>query len=59
MPDSISLKEFVISVRTRRRYFSQCTPEKTIIAGTFNHFYILNVQNIIILLYIQFSFYLF
>lgn len=30
MPDSTSLKEFVISVRTRRRYHSQCTPEKTI-----------------------------
>ncbi|XP_022179521.1 hamartin isoform X3 [Myzus persicae] len=30
MPDSTSLKEFVMSVRTRRRYHSQCTPEKTI-----------------------------
>lgn len=29
MPDSNSLKEFVMSVRTRRRYYSQCTPEKT------------------------------
>lgn len=49
MPDSTSLKEFVISVRTRRRYYSQCTPEKTInVAGIFmfNNFYILNVQNI-------------
>ncbi|XP_025197521.1 hamartin isoform X2 [Melanaphis sacchari] len=30
MPDSASLKEFVMSVRTRKRYYSQCTPEKTI-----------------------------
>ncbi|CAH1709062.1 hamartin isoform X2 [Aphis gossypii] len=30
MPDSASIKEFVMSVRTRRRYYSQCTPEKTI-----------------------------
>ncbi|XP_050534355.1 hamartin isoform X1 [Daktulosphaira vitifoliae] len=29
MPDSASFKEFIISVRTRRRYYSQCTPEKT------------------------------
>lgn len=28
MPDSASLKEFVFNVRTRRRYHSQCTPEK-------------------------------
>lgn len=31
MPDTTSLKEFVQSVRTRKRYHSQCTPEKTII----------------------------
>ncbi|XP_025416247.1 hamartin isoform X2 [Sipha flava] len=30
MPDSTSLKEFVKTVRTRRRYHSQCTPEKTV-----------------------------
>lgn len=30
MPDTTTLKEFVKSVRTRRRYHSQCTPEKTI-----------------------------
>lgn len=30
MPDSASFKEFVKTVRTRRRYHSQCTPEKNI-----------------------------
>lgn len=39
MPDTISLKEFVQSVRTRRRFHSQCTPEKTIhVTGIFNCF---------------------
>lgn len=34
MPDPTSLKEFVKTVRTRKRYHSQCTPEKTInVAG--------------------------
>lgn len=38
MPDSNSLKEFVMSVRTRKRYHSQCTPEKTIHnAGILNY----------------------
>jgi len=37
MPDSASIKEFVMSVRTRRRYYSQCTPEKTInVSGIIN-----------------------
>jgi len=46
MPDSISLKEFVMSVRTRRRYHSQCTPEKTInTIGTFYYIFIQCVYN--------------
>lgn len=46
MPDPASLKEFVKTVRTRRRYHSQCTPEKTINATGIN----INI-NLIFILY--------
>lgn len=36
MPDSNSFKEFVISLRTRKRYNSQCTPEKSSSIGMFS-----------------------
>lgn len=45
MPDSTSLQEFVMSVRTRRRYHSQCTPEKTIVNVIGNEMYLFNIFN--------------
>jgi len=53
MPDSTSLKEFVISVRTRRRYHSQCTPEKSMNAiGMYMYLYFIKHFNFIYFLYI-------
>lgn len=41
MPNSASLKEFMISVRKRTRYHSQCTPERTIsVTGIFDYTFI-------------------
>lgn len=52
MPDSTSLQEFVMSVRTRRRYHSQCTPEKAIVNVIGNEMYLFNIFNSVYHIYI-------
>lgn len=54
MPDSNSLKEFVMSVRTRRRYHSQCTPEKTIHTAGIQYYTIIFVYEVNHIKIIQF-----